>query len=102
MTLFQCIGCGRAYVATPAFCRCGQSDFGAALAAGRGRVYSCTTLYAAAEANEKDLPFQIAIVELEEGARLTARITGPVVAIGDAVELAGESDGVYRFRAATT
>jgi uncharacterized OB-fold protein len=102
MKLFQCTECGRAYVAAPAFCRCARDKFAPVMASGRGRVYSCTTLYAAAEAHEKDLPFQIAIIELEEGARLTARITGPAVAIGDAVELAGESDGVYRFRAATT
>jgi uncharacterized OB-fold protein len=100
MTLSRCIGCGRWYVTAPAFCRCGGGEFAPGLASGRGRVYSCTTLYAAAEAHEKDLPFQIAIIELEEGARLTARITGPAVAIGDAVELAGESDGVYRFGAA--
>jgi len=63
-------------------------------------VYSCTTLYAAAEALEKDLPFQIAIVELEEGVRLTVRIMGRAVAIGDAVQFAGEHDGVFFFHAA--
>ena len=62
-----------------------------------GRVYSCTTLYAAAEAFEKDLPFQIAIIDLEDGRRLTARITGPAVEIGDAVNLVDERDGVSIF-----
>ena len=66
----------------------------------QGRVYSCTTLYAAAEPFEKDLPFQIAIVEFEDGQRLTVRITGPRVDIGDNVKLVEEKDGVQFFSAA--
>ena len=100
MTLHHCAACGRMYAAAQAFCRCGGREFRAGEAAGRGTVYSCTTLYAAAEAHERDLPFQIAIIELEEGARLTARIGGRSVDVGDAVALAGERDGVYFFRAA--
>ena len=102
MTLHHCTGCGRAYVTPPSYCRCGGMKFRPAEGSGRARVYSCTTLYAAAEVHEKDLPFQIAILELEEGARVSARITGPPVAIGDAVTLAGERDGVYFFSAAET
>ncbi len=101
MTLHRCAACGRAYVAVPPRCRCGATEFRPAEGAGRGTVYSCTTLYAAAETFAKDVPFQIAIVELEEGARLTARIEGPAVDVGDAVEVSGERDGVYFFRAAT-
>ena len=102
MTLYNCIGCGQMYVTPPAFCRCGRSEFRATEGSGRGHIYSCTTLHAAAEDHEQDLPFQIAIIELEEGARVTARITGPEVALGDAVRLAGERDGVHFFTAATT
>ena len=102
MTLHHCTGCQQAYVTPRASCHCGGSEFRAAEAAGRGQVYSCTTLHAAAAAHEADLPFQIAIIELEEGARLTARITGPTVAIGDAVRHAGEREGVHFFAAATT
>jgi len=99
MTLSRCDACGRPYVALPAVCRCGASEFSLAASSGRGRVYSCTTLHAAAEAFEKDLPFQIAIIDLEEGARLTARISGPAVSIGDPVCLTGDRDGVYFFQA---
>ena len=102
MKLYHCTGCGKAYVTHQAFCPCGGIEFRAAEAAGRGHVYSCTMLHAAAAAHEADLPFQIAIIELEEGARLTARITGPPVAIGDAVQLTGEREGVHFFTAATT
>ena len=58
-----------------------------------GTVYTCTTLYAAAEPFEKDLPFQIAIVVTVDGARMTARIEGERVAIGDRVRKTGERGG---------
>ena len=60
------------------------------------RVYSVTTLHAAAEPFEAELPFQIAIVERDDGARLTVRIEGARVKIGDLVEQRGER----RFAAA--
>ena len=62
-----------------------------------GTVYTCTTLYAAAEPFEKDLPFQIAIVVTNGGQRLTARIEGERVAIGDRVRKTREQGGVACF-----
>ena len=100
MSVFHCTACGRVYVARPGYCRCGGQEFRAAVASGRGRVYSCTTLHAAAEAFEKDLPFQIAIVELEEGVRLTARIRGAAVDVDNAVRWVEERDGVHFFSGA--
>jgi uncharacterized OB-fold protein len=61
-------------------------------------VYSVTTLHAAAELFEAELPFQIAIVEMEGGGRKTVRIEGPRVEIGDAVVKTGERDGAWVFR----
>lgn len=55
-----------------------------------GVVYSETTLHAAAERFAADVPFQIAVIALDGGGRLTARIVGSRVAIGDrVVEVAG-------------
>ncbi len=67
---------------------------------GQGTVYSCTTLHAAATPFEKDLPFQIAIIELQEGPRLTVRIEGQKVKIGDKVKQVTERNGVQVFTAA--
>ena len=64
---------------------------------GGGIVYSQTMLHAAAEIFEKDLPFQIAIIELDGGPRLTARIDGDRVEIGDHVHLIRQTDGVSYF-----
>ncbi|MCB9385331.1 MAG: OB-fold domain-containing protein [Bryobacterales bacterium] len=63
----------------------------------KATVYSVTTLHAAAEPFEKDLPFQIAIVEIAGQRRKTVRIEGPPVRIGDEViEVTPQ-----RFRAVT-
>ena len=64
---------------------------------GRGTVYSHTILHAAAEPFEKDLPFQIAIIQLDKGPHLTARIEGERVGIGDHVHLVRQTDGVSYF-----
>ena len=61
------------------------------------RVYSVTKLHAAAEAFEKDLPFQVAIVEFQNGSRKTVRIQGADVEIDDMVEAIDERDGIWFF-----
>lgn len=73
------------------------SEFEAVTLSGQGTVYSCTMLQAAATPFEKNLPFQIAIIELEEGPRLTARIQGEPVKIGDTVKQVEEKNGVQVF-----
>jgi uncharacterized OB-fold protein len=47
-----------------------------------------------------DAPYQLAIVSLDGGARLTVRILGERVKIGDKVELAETRDGIEFFRLA--
>ncbi len=66
------------------------------------KVYSVTKLHSAAEAFEKDLPFQVAIVEFADGSRKTIRIRGADVAIDDPVEALEHSDGVWYFGKAHT
>ena len=99
MTIYRCAACGRRYAVAPPLCRCGGDEFRQEAGAGRGQVYSCTTLHASAEPFEKDLPFQIAIVELDGGPRLTARIAGSKVDIGDPVRFVEMRDGVAFFSA---
>jgi uncharacterized OB-fold protein len=101
MTIYKCTACGKQYVTAPAICGCGGEQFQEQTSPGRGQVYSCTTLHVAAEAFEEDVPFQIAIVELEGGPRLTGRILGERVDIGDEVRLVEEWGGVHFFTAVT-
>ena len=65
-----------------------------------GIVYTETIVYSAPEAFVKDVPYQIAIVTLEDGHRVTGRILGNEVSIGDPVQLAEERNGVPYFRKA--
>jgi uncharacterized OB-fold protein len=63
-----------------------------------GVVYTETQVHIAPPQFAAEAPYQVAIVTLEDGARVTARIAGERVAIGDRVILAETKDGVSFFR----
>ena len=63
-----------------------------------GVVYTETVVHAAPEQYAAEAPYQLAIVTLDGGGRVTARVAGERVAIGDRVELAEERGGVQFFR----
>jgi uncharacterized OB-fold protein len=64
----------------------------------KGTVYTETVVHAAPEQFLADAPYQLAIVSLEVGGRLTVRVAGPRVQIGDAVEFAEDRNGIAFFR----
>lgn len=67
-----------------------------------GTVYTETVVHAPPAQYAADAPYQLAIVDLGSGGRLTVRIwgkeTGDRVQVGDRVEFAEERDGVSFFR----
>lgn len=63
-----------------------------------GTVYTDTVVFSAPEAFLKDAPYQIAIIDLDEGGRLTARIDGDNIVIGDRVEFLEFRGGIPFFR----
>ncbi len=65
-----------------------------------GSVYTETVIYSAPEAFTKDVPYQTAIISLDEGGRITGRIAGERVSIGDRVMEVEEKSGVPFFRKA--
>jgi uncharacterized OB-fold protein len=65
-----------------------------------GVVYTETVMHAAPEQFAADAPYQLAIVSLDEGGRLTARIDGDRVAIGDRVDFLEDRNGISFFRKA--
>jgi len=67
---------------------------------GPGVVYTETVVHAAPEQFVADAPYQLAIISLDGGHRLTARIDGARVAIGDRVEFAEFRNGIPFFRKA--
>ena len=63
----------------------------------KGVIYTETTVYAPPEQFAADAPYQLAIVTLEDNKRLTARVSGERVVIGDAVELAETRNNIPFF-----
>ena len=63
-----------------------------------GTVYTETVVHIAPAAFQSEAPYQVAIIELRAGLRVTARIDGERVQIGDRVVESGERDGVAFFR----
>jgi len=63
-----------------------------------GIVYTETVVHSPTERYANDAPYQLAILDLAEGGRLTARILGERCEIGDAVEFAESRGGVAYFR----
>ncbi len=62
-----------------------------------GTVYTETVVHLAPEAFAKDVPYQVVIVTLEDGTRVTGRVAGDRVSIGDPVERADVRNGVPLF-----
>jgi uncharacterized OB-fold protein len=65
---------------------------------GSGTVYTETVVWAPPEAYVKDAPYQLAIISLDHGGRVTARILGDRVQISDRVAFEEYRAGVPYFR----
>jgi uncharacterized OB-fold protein len=66
----------------------------------RGIVYTETVVHLAPERFAADVPYQVAIVTLNDGGRITGRVEGERVAIGDPVVEIRIDDGISFFRKA--
>jgi uncharacterized OB-fold protein len=66
----------------------------------KGVIYTETVVFAPPEQFAADAPYQLVIVTLEDGKRLTARVSGERVAIGDAVELTETRNNIAFFHKA--
>jgi uncharacterized OB-fold protein len=65
-----------------------------------GTVYTETVVHLAPDAFAKDVPYQVVIVTLEDGTRITGRMAGDRVSIGDLVERVAVRDEVPFFQKA--
>lgn len=65
---------------------------------GNGVVYTETVVHAPPEEFAAEAPYQLAIITLEAGGRVTGRIAGERAAIGDPVEFIELRNGVPYFQ----
>jgi len=65
---------------------------------GSGTVYTETVVFSPPEAYVNDVPYQLAIIQLESGRRLTGRIDGERAQIGDRVKFVEFRKDVAFFR----
>jgi uncharacterized OB-fold protein len=65
---------------------------------GSGTVYTETVVWSPPEAYVNDVPYQLAIIELEGGRRVTGRIEGERAQIGERVSFAEFRNNVPFFR----
>jgi uncharacterized OB-fold protein len=94
LTYLSCHACRARAAVVRTFCpSCGSFDVETLVASGRGTVFSITVMHRApTEAWTRDVPYAIALVDLEEGPRVMCR--APLnAAIGDAVEIAHDATG---------
>ncbi len=65
---------------------------------GAGTIYTETVVYSPPKAYVNDVPYQLAIVELAGGRRVTGRVDGERAQIGDRVQFAEFRNNVPFFR----
>ena len=65
---------------------------------GAGTVYTETVVFSPPEVYVNDVPYQLAIIQLESGRRLTGRIDGERAQIGDRVNFVEFRKEVPFFR----
>lgn len=64
----------------------------------QGTVYTETVIHIAPEAFVNEAPYQMVIVDLDGGTRVTGRVDGERVGIGDRVDETVMHNGVRFFR----
>lgn len=91
LLLRKCRDCGRYHFYPREFCpSCFSFDVEWVRASGRGTVYSVTVCHRPAQGFGKDVPYNIVLVELEEGVRMMSTVVecaNDDVLIGMAVEV---------------
>ena len=100
---FQCDTCKSLSAPPHISCgRCGAATPRSVTLSGRGRLLSFTTIRIPPARFRGQEPYDVAVIDLEEGLRVTARLKVPIgreAAIGDSVAFEGlvEAGPLYRL-----
>lgn len=74
---YRCVKCGMIIAPPSGSCyACGSSDMEWSEVSGKGKLVSFTVIHIAPDEFAQEVPYYIAIVELVEGTRVSARLMG--------------------------
>lgn len=74
---FKCIDCGAVIAPPSGSCYgCGGNKMEWTDVSGNGKIVSFTVIHIAPDEFQEETPYYVAIIELEEGTRITARLLG--------------------------
>ena len=100
ITILNCANCGKRLIKPKYACpSCLSDQLVEVLESGKGTIYSHTSIYVSTEQFASQIPYEVILVELANGLRITARIETNDVEIGKPVELSHVQDSVYWFKA---
>ena len=71
---FECASCGKKYFEEKGLCPCGATEFNEIEFSGKGKIVSFTQIHSGPEAFTELGKYNVAIIDLDEGARITAQI----------------------------
>ena len=101
MTILRCKVCGTFSIPPKYSCpKCSNEILAECETQGVGEVYSFTTIYVAPEAYKDQVPYDVALIELKDGVKVTARVTNPKYAglkIGTKVRFCRKDSTGYWF-----
>lgn len=71
---YVCTDCGKTFFEKKGLCPCGSLEFDEKVFSGKGKIVTYTQIHSAGESFADMTPFCVAIIDLEEGARVTGQV----------------------------
>ncbi|MBT4597279.1 MAG: Zn-ribbon domain-containing OB-fold protein [Candidatus Diapherotrites archaeon] len=71
---YECTNCGKKYFEKKGMGVCGSLDFNNLSFCGKGKIVSFTKIHSGPEVFQEQTPYCVGIIDLDEGARITAQI----------------------------
>jgi len=71
---YKCTKCGKTFFEWKGLCPCGNLDYAEMDLSGRGKIVAYTQIHSGPEVFDSKAPYCVAIIDLEEGARIEAQV----------------------------
>ena len=71
---YKCTKCSKTFFEKKGLCECGNLDYAEMEFSGKGKIVTVTQIHAGPEVFAEKTPYCVAIIDLEEGARITGQV----------------------------